>query len=119
MVFLLVLAGCPELARVTGPDGQPLGDDECLLTIEVEDSCDGCEGFESFEVTLGDAAGESHDFTLAEGEEWVGVVARGLFSIDYTALLFGSPYTYGPEEFHCERTHELSLGCEGFDFCME
>ncbi|MDP7113396.1 MAG: hypothetical protein QGH45_15605 [Myxococcota bacterium] len=33
--------GCPGVGSVTGPDGQPLADDECLLNVEVSGSCDG------------------------------------------------------------------------------
>lgn len=118
-ILVSALAGCPALTTVTGPDGEPLGEDECLLTLQMDGSCDGCEGFEGFEIVIGDADGETWEFLLDEGESWVQVVARGGFMVDYTALLFGSQYVYGPEEFNCDRTHELSLGCEGFDFCVD
>jgi hypothetical protein len=107
------------VGTVTGPDGEPLDDDECLLNVEVSTSCDGCEGFESWDVSIEDAAGESFDFSLPTGDGWTEVVASGPFRVDYTALLFGTPYVYGPEEFVCDRIHDLSLGCEGFDFCDE
>jgi len=115
----LLALGCPDLGPVTGPDGQPLADDECLMNVAASASCDGCEGFESWQVAIEDAAGERFEFGLAAGEDWIGVVASGPFQVDYTALLFGSPYVYGPEEFVCDRVHDLSLGCEGFDFCSE
>ncbi len=117
LVALLLLSGCPALSTVTGPDGEPLADDECLLTVDADASCTGCDGFERWEVGIEDAAAETWSFDLAPGEDWVAVVASGTFRVDYTALLFGAPYVYGPEEFVCDRVYDLSLGCEGFDFC--
>ena len=70
-------------------------------------------------MVIEDTSGESYEFSLPAGDGWTEVVAGGTFRVDYTALLFGTPYVYGPEEFVCDRIHDLGLGCEGFDFCDE
>lgn len=112
----LLLTACQDLFG-PGDGTEELEEDECLLTLLVSDSCSGCEGFEQFDVRVTDADGELWEVTLTEGEEWSGVVASGMVSIEYSAVLFGSTYDYETEPGYCEVTHDVTFGCSGFDFC--
>ncbi len=116
VLAILPLASCAEVFGA--PEGtEDLEEDECLLTLAVSVSCTGCEGFERYDVSVTDAAGDVWDVTLGEGEQWSGVVASGVLSIEYAAVLFGSTYEYDPEPGLCEVSHDVSFGCSGFDFC--
>ena len=112
----LPLSSCAELFGA--PEGaEDLEEDECLLTLAVSASCTGCEGFDRYDVSVTDAAGDVWEVSLGEGEEWSGVVARGMLSIEYAAVLFGYTHENDPEPGYCEVTHDVSFGCSGFDFC--
>ena len=118
LLFLLVSwCGCPDHSEVIGPDGEPIGEDECLLTVLVGDSCDGCEGFERFEVTIEDAGGTAWEMSLGVGDSWSDVIAAGGFTVNYYAVLFDAPHDFDPATGYCNRVHDLSIGCGGFDFC--
>jgi len=116
LLFALPLAACQDLFG-PGDGTEDLAEDECLLTLLVSDSCAGCEGFEQFDVRVTDAAGDLWEVALSEGQEWSGVVASGMVSIEYSAVLFGSTYDYETEPGYCEVTHDVTFGCSGFDFC--
>jgi len=116
-LLILLSCGCPGGSTVTGPDGEPLAEDECLLTVEVGETCTGCEGFERFEVSIEDAAGTPWEMSLGIGDSWSDVIASGAFSVQYYAVLFGAPHDFDPATGYCARVHDLSIGCGGFDFC--
>lgn len=116
LATLLPLTACQDLFG-PGDGSEDLEEDECLLNLAVSGSCDGCEGFEQFEVSVTDAAGDVWEVTLAEGEQWSGVVASGMVSIEYSAVLFGNTYDYETEPGYCEVTHDVTFGCSGYDFC--
>ncbi len=116
LVLVVPLAACQDLFG-PGDGTEDLEDDECLLTLAVSDSCTGCEGFEQFDVRVTDAAGDLWEVTLTQGEQWSGVVATGMVSLEYSAVLFGNTHDYEPEPGYCEVTHDVTFGCSGYDFC--
>jgi len=117
LVILAFLTGCPAGGELTGPDGEPLRDGECLFTVGVSDSCVDCNGFETFDVAVSDGTGQQWSQSLAVDESWSVVVASGWVSVEYSAVLFGTTHPFGTTEPYCELSHELTLGCAGFDFC--
>jgi len=117
LVSSLAWLGCPGADERTGPDGEPLADGECLFTVGVADNCTDCSGFETFDVVVTDGTGQQWEQSLAVEETWSVVVESGPVSVDYAAVLFGTSHPFGTTEPYCELSHELTLGCAGFDFC--
>ena len=109
--------GCPGGEEITGPDGEPLAEGECLFIIDVAENCIDCNGFETFDVVVTDGAGQQWEQSLVVEETWSVVVESGTVSVDYAAVLFGTSHPFGTTEPTCDRRHELTLGCAGFDFC--
>ena len=83
----------------------------------MAENCIDCNGFESFDVTVTDATGQQWEQSLAVEETWSLVVTSGTVSVDYAAVLFGTSHPFGTTEPYCDLSHELTLGCAGFDFC--